>query len=98
MYTFPVQELEQLTHKIENNTATLQDYERYEALLLQGGLPLDYIYSYLDRAGFNSWEGFLAARQSKARREMIGGAIIGGLVGLGLGVLFYDLLGDGGAR
>lgn len=95
MYTM---ELEQLTHKIENNTATLQDYERYEVLLLQGGLPREYIYSYLRRAGFNSWEEFLAARKNKARREMISGAIIGGLVGLGLGVLFYDLIGEGGAR
>lgn len=91
MYS-PIQELEQLTQKIEFNTATLPDYQRYEELLLQSGLPRNYIYSYLRRAGFNSWEDFVAARRSKERRQMISGAIIGGLVGLGLGVLFYDLL------
>ena len=86
-------ELEELTQRIEDNTATLRDYQRYESLLLHAGVPREYIYSYLTRAGFDSWEAFVEARQSKMWNE-IGGTVVGGLIGLGLGLLVYNALSE----
>lgn len=85
-------ELERLTEAIETNTASLHDYHRYEELLLQSGLSHAYIFSYLQRAGFTSWEDFWRARHDVARREQVSGTVIGGVVGLGLGVLLYSAL------
>ena len=88
-------ELETLTHKIENNTATLDDYKRYEVLLLNGGLSHDYIFSYLDRAGFKNWDEFVTVRQNKEKNQQIEAVVIGGLVGLGLALLIVALLSGG---
>jgi hypothetical protein len=92
MEPIPFDELEWLAEAIRNNTASLDDYQRYEQLLLWSGLPREYIYSYLQRGGFNSWQEFVAARQSREDAGQISGAVIGGLVGLGLGVLLYKAL------
>lgn len=86
-------ELENLTHKIEHNTATLSDYQRYEFLLEQGGLSHDYIYSYLNRAGFSSWQDLIKARKSKEKTEMLNAVAVGGLVGLGIGLLLTGIFG-----
>lgn len=86
-------ELELLTQKIEYNTASLSDYQRYELLLEQGGLTHDYIYSYLNRAGFNSWQDLINARKDKEKSEMLNAVAIGGLVGLGVGLLLTGLFG-----
>lgn len=82
-------ELELLTQKIEINTATLADYERYEVLLIHGGLPKEYIFSYLNRAGFSTWNDFYHARniKNKAKEEKMEAIAIGGLIGLGIGIL-----------
>jgi hypothetical protein len=88
-----INELELLSNKIEQNTATLDDYRRYELLLLNGGLSHDYIYSYLNRVGFNTWEDFISARQQKERDKNIEASVVGGLIGLGLGLLLVGLFG-----
>jgi hypothetical protein len=87
-------ELENITQKIEQDTATLSDYQRYELLLLQGGLTKEYIYSYLNKAGFNSWQEFIDARKDKEKKELVGAVTIGGLIGLGVGLLIKWLLSD----
>jgi len=88
-------ELEVLTQRIEQNTATLTDYKRYEMLLLNGGLTHSYIFSYLNRAGFNTWEDFVLARRNKEMRNKdVEGAVVGGLIGLGLGLLLLGLFSD----
>lgn len=88
-------ELELLSRKIENNSATLEDYKRYEALLRNGGLSHDYIFLNLNRAGFNTWEEFLLARQAKEKRKSnIEAGVVGGLVGLGLGLLLIGIFGN----
>lgn len=88
-------ELEVLTQRIEQNSATLADYKRYEFLLLSGGLTHDYIFSFLNRAGFNTWEDFISARRNKEQRNKdMEGAVVGGLIGLGLGLLLIGLLSD----
>lgn len=87
-------ELERLTRKIENNSASLSDYQRYELLLEQGGLSRDYIYSYLDRAGFDTWQDLINARKNKEKRDLINAAAVGGLLGLGVGILLTAIFED----
>ena len=86
-------EIDDLTKKIQHNTATLVDYKRYEVLLLNEGLPRDYIFSYLNKAGFNTWEEFIRAREIKQQlaEENQKSMVIGGLVGIGLGLLLARL-------
>ena len=76
-------ELESLTKKIEQNTANLEDYKRYEVLLTSGGVNHNYIFTYLNKAGFRGWEEFIAARQKKQTEANT----VGALIGLGLGLL-----------
>ncbi|WP_299836428.1 hypothetical protein [uncultured Tenacibaculum sp.] len=87
-------ELELLTQKIESNTADLNDYQRYEILLQNGGLSREYIYSYLNRAGFNNWNDLINARKEKERAKDNNAKLIGGIVGLGLGILIAKLFSD----
>jgi len=87
------EELEVLTHKIENNTAELHDYRRYEYILKQGGLSQNYIYSYLNRAGFSSWEELVEARKGKELSNAVGATFIGALIGLGIGLIIKGLFG-----
>ena len=84
-------EIESLSQKIEYNTATLADYKRYESILLNEGLHKDYIFSYLNRAGFTTWEEFIEARQKKENKYEYA-TLIGGVLGLGLGLMFKDAL------
>jgi hypothetical protein len=86
-------QLEALTKKIEQNTASLDDYKHYEKLLMNGGLTHNFIYSYLNRAGFNSWTDFVKARQSK--QQDVEASDIGALIGLGLGILLLAALFSG---
>lgn len=87
-------ELELLTQKIESNTADLNDYQRYEILLQNGGLSREYIYSYLKRAGFNNWNDLINARKQKERVKDNNAKLIGGIIGLGLGILIAKLFSD----
>jgi hypothetical protein len=87
-------ELEILTRKIEQNTATLDDYNRYETILLQGGLSSDYIHSYLIRAGFSNWNDLVLARRNKEQEKSQNAGVIGALVGLGLGLLIAEIFGE----
>lgn len=88
-------ELEVLTHKIEQNTATITEYHRYELLLKEGGLSSEYIFSYLRRAGFNSWQELVDARKDKeGKKETQNAVAIGGLLGLGLGLLLAGIFGS----
>ena len=87
-------ELELLCQRIETNTAKLADYQRYELLLTQGGLNREYIFSYLQRAGFNSWQELINARESQKSKEILSAVAIGGLVGLGLGLILSGLFSD----
>ncbi len=84
-------ELETISQKIEYNTATVKDYMRYEELLKFGGLTHTYIFSYLRKAGFGSWEEFYHARQQKENRTDTEAKVVGGLIGLGLGILLLSL-------
>lgn len=95
MNSVAINELELLSQKIEKNTATLDDYKRYEKLLLNGGLSHNYIFSYLNRAGFQTWEEFITARQKKEDNKDKEALVVGGLVGLGLGLLLLGLFSEG---
>lgn len=94
MSNIQISELELLSNKIEANTATLDDYKKYEFILLNSGLTKDYIYTFLNRAGFNNWEEFVLARTDKQKEKNIGTAIIGGIIGLGLGLILNAMFKD----
>ena len=89
-------ELEVLTQKIEQNTASLSDYKRYETILINAGLPREYIFSYLQRAGFTTWDDFYRARTIKAQanQEKLEAIAIGGLIGIGIGLLISAMNDD----
>lgn len=82
-------ELENLTQKIESNNATLNDYKRYEQLLVEGGLSREYIFSYLQRAGFNTWEELVQARRTKEneKKERNESLTVAAIVGIGIALL-----------
>jgi hypothetical protein len=87
-------ELESLTFRIDNNSASLDDYKRYELLLVNAGLPKHYIYDYLRRAGFSNWDDFVRARKIKeqSHQENLETAVVGGIIGLGIGLLLAGFL------
>ncbi len=87
-------ELEALTFRIDNNSASLDDYKRYELLLVNAGLPKQYMYDYLRRAGFSNWDDFVKARKvkEKTHQENIESTVVGGIIGLGLGLLLAGFL------
>ena len=88
-------ELEILTQKIEQNSADLEDYQRYELLLKKGGLSTEYIYSYLNRAGFNNWNELINARKNKEnKKELTNATVVGGIIGIGLGLLLAGIFSD----
>jgi hypothetical protein len=89
-------ELEQLTELIENNSASLENYKRYEQILINGGLSRDFIFSYLNRAGFNSWEEFVNARQNKESevKEKKESWAVAAIIGIGIGLLISALKKD----
>jgi hypothetical protein len=84
-------ELDVLTKKIEYNSATIDDYNRYEYLLSKGGLSRDYVRTFLNKAGFKTWNDFVNARNAKVKDERVSGAMVGGLIALGLGLLLAGL-------
>jgi len=88
-------ELEVLTQRIEKNSADLEDYQRYELLLNKGGLSTEYIYSYLNRAGFNNWNELINARKNKEnKKELANATVVGGIIGIGLGLLLAGIFSD----
>ncbi len=91
MTVIEYKEINDLSKKIDSNTATLDDYKRYELLLLSGGISKDYIYNYLSKAGFNSWDEFVKARQNK-ETERNNAIIVGSLVGIGIGLFLLTLI------
>lgn len=88
-----ITELDVLSRKIEQNTASLSDYKRYETILLKGGLSHNYIFNSLNQAGFETWEQFIAARKKKEKNDDVEAGIVGGLIGLGLGMLLIGIFG-----
>jgi hypothetical protein len=86
-----INELNVLTEKIEQNTAALEDYKRYEVILLNGGFRRDYIFSYLNRIGLQTWEDFVAIRQ-KNKKDLDHASAIGGIIGMGWGLILINII------
>ena len=84
--------LEFLTKEVETNTATIEDYKRYEVLLLNGGLTYEYTFSYLNQTEFKKQVDLIKTRQRKQKDKDHKAAHIGGFVGLGLGLLLLGIL------
>jgi hypothetical protein len=92
MNEYSYRELELLSKKIEANTAIVEDYKQYEKLLLSGGLTHDFIFSYLTKAGFSSWGDLVNARKKMNSHNETEASLVGGLLGLGLGIIFNSAI------
>jgi hypothetical protein len=88
------QRLEYLSTLIRNNSAKLNHYEEYEKILLSGGIKRNYIFSFLNKAGFNTWNDFIEARNRKIHDKEKEANIVGGIIGIGLGLLLLGALND----
>ena len=80
--------IEELSQKIEVNTATLDEYYKYEELLLKAGTPKKSIEQNLKKANYKSWEDLISARNKvgRLREENLKASVVGGIVGLALGI------------
>ncbi len=76
--------------RIEAGAASSDDYQRYEDLLVSAGLPRDYVRSFIEEAGYDSWDAFRQARSGPEGDRGVSATLIGRVSGLGLGVLFQD--------
>jgi hypothetical protein len=85
-------EIERLSQKIRNNTATLSEYQRYEQLLVDNGLPLNFVRSSLEKSGYRSWEELIRIRKDETRDRYRETDTIGWLIGFGKSILLYDKL------
>jgi len=83
--------LRNLSDKIEDNQANLEDYFQFEKHLKLGGLNENFIRGYLKKAGFRGWEDFYEARKKQRTSEVIGAVVVGGLVGMAAAVLIDSM-------
>ncbi len=79
--------LRNITDRIEQNKASLDDYHTFEKLLNQGGLSHDFVQNYLNKAGFLDWKDFYNARLAKKNKEIVEGVVVGGLLGMATAVI-----------
>ncbi len=72
-----------LSEKIDSGTAVLEDYTRYEQLLIKAGLTQEQIRAKLTANGFKTFNQYLDTRKSpknKKEREVVEVIIVAGLV------------------
>jgi hypothetical protein len=85
-YSLSQSELDEINHlsnKIDNNTAHLEEYERYESLLLSAGLTKGQIRSKMNNYGYLNYQQYLEARANavtKEHRKVVNVSIVAGLV------------------
>lgn len=84
------EEIDLLSGRIRNNTATLSDYYRYEQLLTDGGMPYEFIQKVLDRVGFHTWEELLQMRQDSERDKFNESTAVGSVLGFGTGYKLWS--------
>ena len=87
-------EIETLSSKIKNGTATLLDYKQYECLLLNNGFNELEVRSDMLKYRFTNYEDYLKARNApadKRQEKEVGVYIVASLLALGL-VAIYLLL------
>lgn len=72
-----------LSEKIDNNTAIVNEYEEYEALLIKAGFSREQITAKLRRYGYYNYKDYYDARKdpkTKAERNIVEIVIVAGLV------------------
>lgn len=75
--------IDYLSHKIDNNTAILEEYNHYEQLLLKAGLTQEQIRAKMTANGIRSYNQYLDERKSATTREqknVVEVIIVAGLV------------------
>lgn len=81
-----------LTEKIRTNSASVQDYNEYEQILINSGaFTANEIHGYLSRANIHTYDALIDARnRAKTIEEKKGveTAVVVGLVALGLAIIF----------
>ena len=92
--------IDELSNKIRDNTANLNDYEEYESLLNKAGYSHEFIMSKLKEANVDSYKDLIEKRFKIAsdlkqrkkdaleRRKIIEGIAVVGLVAIGLAIFF----------
>ncbi len=87
-----VQEIESLADKIDKGTASLQDYQRYEGLLLEVGFTEDDVRAKMRQNGFRSYEEYLKAREKAStyeQKRITDAIIVASLVALSMAILLW---------
>ncbi len=84
--------LEKLLAKIRANTASVEDYEIYRAMLIENGLSEEYVVGVLRRNGYSSLYDFIEQRKAAQmyhQKSSTEGNALGSLLGMGNGLLMY---------
>ncbi|MBI5326159.1 MAG: hypothetical protein HZB41_12960 [Ignavibacteriae bacterium] len=89
-------ELKGLQEKIRYNFASLEDYKKYEQMLLDYGYSQDEIQNELKRMGFYSWEQYInnKSKPKTFAERLKDGEFNGWILGLGTALLLYFALKD----
>ncbi len=64
-----INEMEMLSNKIDKDTAILDDFKRYEELLIKAGFEQSRIRARMNQYGFFSYEEYVEAKSKVTTRE-----------------------------
>jgi hypothetical protein len=56
--------VDELSYKIDNGTANVEEYKEYEKLLIQAGIPEKLIRARMNKYGYNTYEQYYDARKN----------------------------------
>ena len=79
------QRLLALRDKIDTNVAQLPHYYEYENLLTQNGYTHDEVLNHIRPYGYVNWDDYYKARNRYPKDRNTEGAVLGSIIGLGLG-------------
>jgi hypothetical protein len=85
-------EIELLSMKIDNNSMDIEDYKRYEELLLFAGMKQSDIREKMNKYNYSSYEEYLRAKKNPRNKEeekIVNIKIVSGLVVLFAVLLFF---------
>lgn len=91
-----IDKIKELKYKIGENTASLQEYQEYEQILINNGVPKEQLIGILRQNGIYSWEQYLLQRNKALKtfeqKRVLDSQIAGALMGVGAGLLLYLVL------
>jgi hypothetical protein len=78
-----LEEMESLSIQIDNDSTKVEDYKRYEELLLKTGLELTEIRRKMNKYGYSTYEDYIRAKKNprtNEERKIVNIKIVAGLV------------------